>query len=143
MLEFENGGNEYRTNKLSAMQQFHLSRKIAPVIPRLVPLFLQLAKQPNGEMNYGAMAIALEPFAEALAAMQDDHAEYVVNVCMSSVMRKVGKDYTPVMSKGQFMFDDMDLGALMPMVVKVIWDNLGNFITGLVTNNPAIQSPGA
>jgi len=52
--EIQLGGNAYSIGRLTAKQQFHVSRRIAPIIPPLIPLFMKLAKTSGGAA--GAMA---------------------------------------------------------------------------------------
>ena len=43
MTELEIGGNAYRINSMSAMTQFHVMRKLGPVLPGIVPVLAQAA----------------------------------------------------------------------------------------------------
>jgi hypothetical protein len=51
------------------------------------------------------------------------------------VQRKQGSAWAPVWSSqgACLMFDDVDLATILPLVVRVITDNLGPFISGLLT----------
>ena len=137
MLEFELNGHSYRAGKLSAFQQLHLSRKIAPILPRLLPAFALLAGRGEEEaplLNLPDLANAVGPLAQALAEMSDADCEYVFGVSLSVVSRLQGQAWASVWngpSKSP-MFDDIDLSAMTQIVVKVIADNLGPFMQGLV-----------
>ncbi|GAA5786140.1 phage tail assembly chaperone [Chitiniphilus shinanonensis] len=143
MAEFEINGKQYRSGKLDAMKQFHVSRRVAPILPTLLPIFLKLAGVHRGDSGNGGASSAIEivaelagPFADGLAAMSDQDAEYIIGTCLSVVSRQQGSAWAPVWSGTQntLMFDDMDLGVMLPIVVHVIRDNLGNFIQGLLTS---------
>jgi hypothetical protein len=130
--EFESDGHQYRISKLSALQQFHLSRKIAPLIPPLIPVFLQFSQE---EKDAGAIVNLLQPFADGLAAMPDDAAESVLMVCMSALKRKadVGDLFVPVWNGRVAMFADLnDVSKVFPLAMRVIQDSLGPFIQGLL-----------
>ena len=138
MLEFEIGGNQYRAEKLSAFQQLHLSRRVAPLIPPLVPVFMRLAKG-KGEVSaiMDQVAGLMSPFAEGLSAMPDEAAEYVVSTCLSVVKRRQGDNWASVWStqaKAAMFADLNDMGAILPIVIRVIQDSLGPFIQGLLTS---------
>lgn len=144
MSEFELKGETYRVDKLDARTQFHLTRKLAPVIPALIPLFTMVAKKGEIEkaLNGGdssELAKAAEPLANALAGMSDEHADYVIDVCMQAVARKQGDRWMRVWSSGGSMFDDMELDTILPLCVRVLRENLGGFIAGLGTKQ--ILSP--
>jgi hypothetical protein len=75
------------------------------------------------------LAQALEPFMEAFAKMPEDDVNYVIHKCLSVVKRS-----SSVVCRGQtIMFDDLDMGQILPLVVAVIRVSLGNFIQGLLT----------
>ena len=44
MIEFEIDGKQFRANKLDTFQQLHVSRRISPLIPLLIPVLLEVAK---------------------------------------------------------------------------------------------------
>lgn len=136
MMEFTIGDKNFRAGKLDAFKQLHVSRRVAPIIPTLVPVFIKLAK--DGAMkDLSGLAELFAPFAEGLAGMSDEASEYVISTCLSVVKRQAeGGNWTPVWNQGAkaCMFDDMDLGDLIQICVKVIQDSLGPFIRGLLTS---------
>lgn len=134
--EIELGGNTYSIGKLSAMKQFHVSRRVAPIIPKLVPVFTRMKSGTSLLDDLDGLAEALQPFADGLAEMRDEDAEYVVNACMSVIQRKNEYGWTASWSAEakRPMFDDMDLGVLLPLTVRCIVVNLGPFIQGLLTS---------
>lgn len=144
MSEFELSGHAYRAAKLTATQQFHLSRKLAPLIPKLIPIGLQ-ASQGGVLTSILSNPQVLQPFADALAEMPDAAAEYVLNTCLSVVRRKQGENWAAVWSPSAqaAMFEDLnDIGRCLPIVLRVIQDSLGPFIAGLLTSQPTTdQTP--
>lgn len=147
MIEIELADQKYRVAKLDAMRQFHVSRKLGPIVPTLVPVFLQMARE-GGVKDIGASAALLQPFADALAGMSDADAEYVLATCLSVVRRKTNADtWAPVWSDKAkaCMFDDMDLGTMVQLTLEVVKDSLGPFIRGLLTSLPEgmSESPAA
>lgn len=136
-MQFEVGGHTYRAGKLDAFRQFHVSRRIAPIIPTLIPIFLTVMRDKSVTSNGDALAALLQPFADGLASMSDETSEYVIATCLSVVQRKTGeKTWANVWNMGASvsMFDDIDLGTIMQIVIKVVADSLGPFIQGLLTS---------
>ena len=141
-VEFDSSGKTYRAGRLSAFQQLHVSRRIAPLLPPLIPVFMQIAGSLQGGGN--AMAVLgrtelLQPFTDSLAQLPDDAAEYVVATCLSVVQRQQETGWAPVWNAGakRAMFDDLnDIGALLPIVVRVIQENLGTFTAALRISQP-------
>ena len=136
------GEHDYTIGRLNALDQFHVSRKIAPIVPTLMPIITEVAKGDlskaiesielgdNNELgSLEPLAQALEPFMEAFAKMPEDDVNYVIHKCLAVVKRG-----SSVVCRGQtIMFDDLDMGQILPLVVAVIRVSLGNFIQGLLT----------
>lgn len=143
MAEFSVNGQNYRSAKIDAMRQFHLSRKLAPIIPTLIPVFLQLAEtrkasdKPLSGEDMSSLSVLLEPFAEGIASISDEHAEYILGTCMSVVQRQQGTTWMSVWNSGQkvCMFDDIDAGSMIQIGFQVIRESLGPFISGLLSNS--------
>lgn len=134
-LEFEVAGQRYRAEKLDAFKQLHVSRKIAPIVPKLLPMFMKFAEQKGAlQDDIAGMAEAFEPLAQALAEMPDADCEYVFNACLGMVMRNQQGNWASIWAGGSLMFDDIDLGAMVQITAKVIWDSLGAFTRGLLAN---------
>ena len=133
--EFEHASVTYRIGPMPAMKQFHVSRRIAAIIPSLVPLFLQMSKKDGNILDLFTRD-ALQPFADALADMKDADFEYVVSASLSVVQRYQPEfsKWTPVWTTAASapMFDDLGLDALLPLTVRVIQVVLGPFIRGLL-----------
>ena len=143
------GGHDYTIGRLNALDQLHVSRKIAPIIPNIMPILTEVAKgdlekviasietDENAELaGLEPLAKALEPFMEAIAKMPEDDVNYVIYKCLSVVKRNGS-----VVCRGEsIMFDDLDMNHLLPLTVAVIRTNLGNFIQGLLTKASSIQA---
>lgn len=136
MTEFSINGQSYRMGKLDAMRQFHLSRRLAPIIPTLIPVFVKLSREGGLSQDIGGFAEVLGPFADGLAQMSDEVGEYIINTCLSVVQRSVGSNWANVWNAQAkaCMFEDMDLGVIMQVVMRVVEDSLGPFISGILTS---------
>lgn len=138
--EFEVAGHRYRASKMPAMQQFHVSRKIAPLLPALVPVFVKIAKQGGVGDDFSALTALLQPLADGLANLKDEDADYVIGTCLATVKRQNAQgSFVAIWSPAAktLMSDDMTLADMFPIVIRVIQDQLGPFIQGFLTN----QSP--
>lgn len=149
MAELKIGGNTYRINSMPAMTQFHVMRKLGPVLPGIVPVLAQAAAalpQADGQEDGGAsamttvdgvaaIAMAARPLLDGLAAMADADAEYVINHCLSAVMRRDsgGKSWSAVSRDGVTMFDDIDLMTSMQIVWAVLRENYTSFFRAAST----------
>ncbi|WP_264163203.1 phage tail assembly chaperone [Burkholderia sp. AU32262] len=189
--ELKLNGVRYAIGKLNAMQQFHVSRRIAPIIPPMIPVLMKFYAEleqadvareqaranaalaalaagvegAEGEAGSEAPAAAvpaaagersrdllsmvdaiapvLQPFADALAGLKDEDAEYVFGTCLSVVERWQGGSWAKVwnLAHKTSMFDDIGIDVMLPLVVRVVVANLGPFISGLLTSQAS--SPAA
>jgi hypothetical protein len=81
VIEFEEGGEHYRTMPIPAKIQFHISRRIAPLVPPLVPAFNAIVKAQGlsggAAAHIEALSQMLQPFTDALSNMSDEHFDYI------------------------------------------------------------------
>lgn len=145
MIEFEIKGVTYRAEKLDAFAQLHVSRKIAPIVPLVLPVLgmLQARGLDGIGQDMGAVSEILAPLANAFAAMPKDDADMVVVACLSVVLRKDGSTYSRVYRDGRMMFQDIELDVMLPLIVHVIRDSLGNFTKGLLSNSTGTEPAAA
>ncbi|MDT1893316.1 hypothetical protein FPK47_23075, partial [Acinetobacter baumannii] len=98
---------------------FHVSRKIAPIIPTIMPILTELAKgelqktieklesaEENdvsglAEANLESLGSALQPLMDAFAKMPEDDVDYVIKKCLTVVSRNGAK----VVVRDAIMFD--------------------------------------
>lgn len=141
--EIEVGGQRYQLGRMSAMQQFHVSRRIATVLPPLIRTYLDLSTSDEPlTKNLKLLATSIEPVMEALSHLKDEEAEYVVGACLAVVERQHMNGWARVWSAQHrtAMFDDIDMGTMLTLTGHVIVENLGPFIQGLLTS--LASSPG-
>lgn len=156
MTEFEIKGVQYRSGKLDTFKQLHVSRKIVPIVPKVLPAFAALAKLKQGEEKQHAdfgdaiesvkklgiedidlIAKSIEPMTTVMSEMSEQDVEYVFAHCLAVVQRRQGRDWAAIWRNDALMFEDIELPVMTQIVMKVIWDNLGPFIRGLLVKHAA------
>lgn len=162
MEKLEIGGHSYSLSKLNAFDQLHVSRKLAPLTPHIIPviselmhgdLFKTLQKidsdfNSNDEnvnvddvinqmdlKSLDGLSGALSPLMNAYADLSEDDVNYVIHKCLGVCTRNGAK----VSRNNSIMFDDLELAQMLALVVAVIRDSMGNFIQGLFTKAKALQ----
>ena len=138
-MEFEIKGVQYRTAKLSVFDQLKVSRKLLPVLAGMLADFQGIKAAAEGGDVYKAMETALPKIADSLAGMSEEDTNAIIFPCLSVVSRQNGKSWSPVMSQGTLMFDDIDLMSMLQMVGRVVGDSLGNFLPALPASETAPQ----
>ena len=126
--EIQVSGRTYRIGRLDAMRQFHVARKLVPVITSLG----SLAEVAGSLKLQSAEGIAaLKPVMDALAAMPDADCEFVLGACLSVTQRQNdgGTGWSPVwnVAAKRLQFEDIGLPAMLQIAAAVLRENLGGF----------------
>jgi hypothetical protein len=165
MAEFTVATVVYRTrHKLNARQQFHIARRIAPVVSvigAVVPMLQEaLQQQTITPETEDADAIGAQirataqrmtdlealsrPIMEALASLPDADCDYVLDLCLAVVQRKQsGNGSGPVWSDiwnaraNKLMFEDIELPAMLQIAMEVLRENLMGFFSDRQTETIA------
>ena len=123
MLDFTVNGQEYRAGKISAREQFHIVRRLAPVLSEAAPM-----------AQKGGLE-ALPALANALAAMPDESADYVLFGLLRAVQRKEpqGMGWSAVCVGDSVMFADVqdDMATMLQLAWHSLKHNLAGFFAAL------------
>ncbi len=123
-------GHAYRVGRLAPMTQFHVARRLAPVLLQVVNV-KDLAGAASAAKDDPTQALAaLGGLATALRQLSDDDSEYIVNACLDVVTRQQGERWARVRATGGLMFQDIDLNVMLSLTYEVVVDNLGSFFQG-------------
>ncbi len=125
-------GHEYRVfGRMPVKEQFHVARKIAPVLEGLGDVSALVEK---GNKLTTAEAFALVgPLSQAVAKLPDDHCDFVVEKCLALVQRKVSDTvWGPVWNRQAqaMMYDDISLPTMLRLVGIVLQEQLMSFSSG-------------
>jgi hypothetical protein len=150
--ELSIGEVNYRTGKLDAFQQFHVFRKLSPILSGLIETFSRARTSVavgNGNDEESPAAnpafwSAVGPVAHAIAEMSQEDSEYILRTCLGTVMRRgagPGGNWARLTTMtGVLMFEDLDLGAMLQLTYAVLEDNLGDFFRDGLLSISAAQS---
>ncbi len=136
MREIEINGNNYQIGTLDAFKQFHVARRIAPVLFTLSSGTLELIKAGSSSDDLSEMDIlkAVGPMVDVISKMSDADSQYVLTTCLSVCSRQSGNGWQRVcVDGGSMMFSDITLHVMLQLAVTVIQDNMGNFMDALST----------
>lgn len=130
-MEFEISGQQYRAGRLDTFKQFHVSRRLVPVLTAMVQ------SRADNPSSFDALVV---PIAEAIAHMPDEECDFILHTCLAVAQRQQGEKWCNVFapSSQSLMFDDIDMGAMIQITMKVIQENLaGFFAAGVASLTPA------
>lgn len=123
-MEFELNEQTYSVGKIDARAQFHIIRRLAPVIGEIAP------SAASGKMSG---LDALPPLANAIAKLSDDDADYCLFGLLKVIKRKQGQGlgFGPVCTGNAIMYDDIDMAAMLQLAWKALEFNLSGFFAAL------------
>ncbi len=126
-------GQEYKFDKIPALAQFHIVRRLAPVIGELLgAIDPKKFKGGKADISEGEMIKVLGPITTALAKLSDEEANYVLFGLLKAVTRKqIGGGWAKVVTGESLMFEDIDMKVMIQLSVKSFMVNLGGFINAL------------
>jgi hypothetical protein len=131
MSEFRVGDYTYRCRKMNLRSQFHVARKLAPLLGHVA--LMQAMQGSLGQGDIGALGAMLVPFAEALAKASTEDCDFVLDQCLGTVQRNSGGNGQSVWTDiwaaraNRMQFEDIDLRGMLEISVEVLKDNLGGF----------------
>lgn len=119
---------QYEIGTMSALDQFHTLRRLMPAIAAV-----GLGATQSKQINWAEMLV---PISEALSKMPDAEANYLIFKCLAVVRRREGDAWARVSTPdGQLMYQDIDMVAMVRLVVETIKFNHQGFfaLLGAVT----------
>lgn len=126
----------YEIGKLNAKKQFHVARKLAPLlahVPALMQLAATLENQGKDALKDDAALAAVAPLGETLAALPEADCDYIINSCLGVARRQAqgGTGYCAMLTTGgEMMFADMPMTEMLGIVLHVLKVSLGDFFKG-------------
>lgn len=143
-MEFQIDGVTYRVGKIDARSQFHIVRRLAPILGQLAPAFqgkasLQATTAPaegeeKKEKAREAILDVLPHIADAIASLSDADADYVIFGLLKVITRKQdqGLGWGPVATDGyQLMYMDISMPTMLKLAAKSLQFNMSGFFSAL------------
>lgn len=122
-------GRTFVVGKLNARQQFHVARRLAPVIAAVI----------GGDgLSQDSIMNSMATVATSIADLKDVDADYIMDTCLGVVKFRddeAGKDF-PIMVGKSFRYDWVDLPLMMKLAAEVIKDNLAGFMSAVPSSSP-------
>jgi hypothetical protein len=137
MQELEIEGRKYRTGKLDAFKQYHLMRKLLPLLSGLGETFSE--RDPTVQRDFWK---ALAPIAQAISDMSVEDSEWLLKTCLSVVTTHNGRAWIPITTaQGSLMFEDIEMSTMVQLAFAAIQDNLGSFFPVPQPNGSDLTAP--
>lgn len=131
--DFQAGGRQFKLNKIDAIRQWHIVRRIGPLIAELMPQLSTLAKMNQDlpeEQKFAKIVEAITPFMAGLSSLSDDKADYVLFRLLGSVevLQSEFNKWTRVSTDAGILMQDLELPILLQAAGRALFYNLGSFL---------------
>lgn len=139
MLEanmFEIDGQTYRTCTISARAQFHIVRRLSPVLGKVAPMVQDITAMDSAGGDPVEIGMkALPAMADAIANLSDADADYILLGLLRAVSKKQpnGIGWSPIVVGDNIMFDDMT----MPQMLQIAWQTFNHNMSGFFSALPS------
>ena len=131
--DFEIGTRKFKLNKINAFRQFHIVRRIGPILSDLLPSMTTMKKVSSSselsEMEkFDEFAKIAAPLMTGLSKLSDKDADYVLFGLLSSVeiLQDTG-NWAKVATDSMLMMQDMELPVLLQIAGRAFAFNLAGF----------------
>jgi hypothetical protein len=119
----EINGKEFQIGRLSPMNNFHVLRRLQPVVDALQSFASREPEDVSPNEEHSAIM-------NAFGKMSEEDVNYIFNRCLSVVRMKAGLNdtYSNIWANGQLMFQkEVTPLMMMRLVMEVVQHNAGDF----------------
>lgn len=136
-------GTQYKFEKLSALSQFHIVRRLAPLIGDVLGVIGNSSVVKDGkkasemkfdDIDFDSLAKDITPLLTSLSKLPDADVEYTLHNLLKGVSRNSGGGWARVITDTNvIMFEDikMNLPLMMQLCVHSFKANLQGFLAAL------------
>ncbi|MGI4851695.1 MAG: phage tail assembly chaperone [Janthinobacterium lividum] len=141
------GEHEFSIGRMPVRKQFHVARRLAPLMSSMVGQLDALRSAPAPLAETGAdkldsilSRLKIAPIADALADMNDADCDYILDACLDVVSIKQGERMFPLMRGGRMMFDFITMPQMLQIAAEVVKQDLAGFMTGGGSASPGLSA---
>lgn len=135
---FELGGRKFKLGRMDAFKQFHIARRVAPLLSDLVPVLGGFAnqKKPVEKMSeqekLDMVAKFASPIMAALSKLSDEDSDKVLKGLLASVeMQQDSGNWAYIVRDNVVMINDLDLPVMLQVAGRAFMFNIGGFFSAL------------
>lgn len=127
--DFSIGALKFKVNKLDVFKQFHIMRKMTPILADLMPVARKLAQTSiPGDEQFEALV----PIMNGISKLSDTEASNVLLGLLSCIeVQQAQGNWAKVATDNHLLFQDFELPLLMQLAGRAFAFNLKGFLAGL------------
>lgn len=133
---FEIGSKKFKLSKIDAFKQFHIVRRIGPLLSELLPAMkgmqkTDLEKLPE-DKKFDEIAKIAGPIMLGLSKLSNADADHVLFGLLSSVeVQQDAGNWARVATSSMLMIQDLELPTLLQIAGQAFMFNLAGFFGAL------------
>lgn len=135
--DFEIGTRKFKLCKIDAFKQFHIVRRIGPLLADLLPAMKDVQKMSSSDSlsesdKLDQLAKFASPIMTGLSKLSDQDADLVLFGLLASVeIQQGGGNWARVASPTMLMVQDLELPVLLQIAGRAFMFNLSGFFGAL------------
>lgn len=133
---FSIGERNFKLSKMNAMKQYHVVRRIAPILSEMLPAMQGMAKADFNTMSeddkLDATAKIAEPIMRGLSKLSDKDSEMVLfSLLACAEIQQSSGNWAKICNGEILMFQDLELPILLQIAGRAFMFNMAGFFAGL------------
>lgn len=131
VMDFQIGERHFKASKINALKQYHIVRRIAPILGEMLPAMKEIAKKNVDKLSQDEqldMAAKIAgPVMNGLSKLSDKDAEFVLYGLLAAVEIKQDTNWARLVVNDQLMFDQIELPILLQAAGRSFMHNMTGF----------------
>lgn len=136
---FEISGKKFKVSKINVMKQYHVVRRIAPILGEMIPSIKSIAKKSENlsqEEMLDQAAEILTPIMNGLSKLSDKDSDFVLFTLLSAVeVQQEAGNWARLVQNDSLMFDTFELPILLQAAGRSFVFNMSGFFAVLQRNS--------
>lgn len=133
--DFSFDGKNFKISKLNAFKQFHIARRVAPLMSRLLPVMAEIAKTLKNEKDmseqerFDQIVKIGQPVLQGLSELPEKDADTLLKSLLAAVeMEQDAGNWAYIVVGENLMFQNLELSTLLAVAGRAFIFNLKGFI---------------
>ncbi len=139
--DFKIGDKEFKLSKIDPFKQFHIVRRIAPILSDVIPILSQIKQVKDDQMSeldklaeFGRLA---SPLMVGISKLSDEDSDKVLKGLLGAVeIKQEQGNWARIVQDSQIMFSNLDLPILLAAAGHSFMFNMSGFFDVLPQVSP-------
>lgn len=135
--DFEIGAMKFKLNKIDTFKQFHIARRVGPILGDMLPIVGPILKTAGNKdlsesQKFDEMAKLAKPLMDGFAKLSEEDSNKILLGLLSAVeIQQATGNWAKVATENQILFQDLELPTLLMIAGRAFAYNLSGFFAGV------------